>query len=93
MELTLPQVLDDKLNEIGAPKPEGLSQMEAMALANTTLGRVSVPEDVAKGVSFLAGPDSDWVTGQVSHSGLIAATYADSICSQSLLVDGGIAFN
>lgn len=30
----------------------------------TALGRVSVPEDVAKLVSFLAGSDSDFVTGQ-----------------------------
>jgi len=29
-----------------------------------TLGRTSVPEDVAKLVSFLASPDSDYVTGQ-----------------------------
>ncbi|THW88159.1 hypothetical protein D6D15_06167 [Aureobasidium pullulans] len=28
------------------------------------LGRVSVPEDVAKLVSFLAGPDSNYITGQ-----------------------------
>ena len=28
------------------------------------LGRASVPEDVAKTVSFLAGPDSDYMTGQ-----------------------------
>ena len=30
----------------------------------TALGRTSVPEDVAKLVGFLAGPDSDFVTGQ-----------------------------
>lgn len=29
-----------------------------------TLGRASVPEDVAKFVSFLSGPDSDYMTGQ-----------------------------
>lgn len=28
------------------------------------LGRVSVPEDVAKLVAFLASPDSDYITGQ-----------------------------
>lgn len=28
------------------------------------LGRVSVPDDVARMVSYLAGPDSDYVTGQ-----------------------------
>ena len=29
-----------------------------------TLKRLSEPEDVAKAVSFLAGPDSDYITGQ-----------------------------
>ncbi|KAK5052720.1 hypothetical protein LTR84_002586 [Exophiala bonariae] len=69
------KVLEDKLQEVGAPKKEDQSQMEAFALSITTLGRVSVPEDIANAVSFLAGTDSDWVTGQ------------------SLVVDGGIAFN
>ena len=31
-----------------------------------TLKRLSEPEDVAKAVSFLAGPDSDYITGQTS---------------------------
>jgi NAD(P)-dependent dehydrogenase (short-subunit alcohol dehydrogenase family) len=30
----------------------------------TALGRVSVPEDVSKCVSYLASPDSDFMTGQ-----------------------------
>jgi len=29
-----------------------------------TLGRLSEPEDVANGVAFLAGPDSNYITGQ-----------------------------
>jgi meso-butanediol dehydrogenase/(S,S)-butanediol dehydrogenase/diacetyl reductase len=37
--------------------------MTAMA-AGIALGRVSTGEDVAKLVSFLAGPDSDYMTGQ-----------------------------
>lgn len=37
--------------------------MKAMA-QGITLGRVSTGEDVAKFVSFLAGPDSDYMTGQ-----------------------------
>jgi NAD(P)-dependent dehydrogenase (short-subunit alcohol dehydrogenase family) len=60
--------MENKLDEVGAPKKEGQSQIEAFAHAITTLGRVSVPDDVANGVSFLAGSDSDWVTGQVGHS-------------------------
>ena len=37
--------------------------MKAMA-AGIALGRVSTGEDVAKLVSYLAGPDSDYMTGQ-----------------------------
>lgn len=46
------------INEVG----EGES-MKAMA-AGITLGRVSTGQDVAAYVSFLAGPDSDYMTGQ-----------------------------
>lgn len=38
--------------------------MKKMVQERTLLQRVSVPEDVAKFVSFLAGSDSDFVTGQ-----------------------------
>ena len=31
---------------------------------NITLKRLSLPEDVAACVSYLAGPDSDYMTGQ-----------------------------
>ena len=37
--------------------------MKAMA-AGITLGRVSQGSDVAAFVSYLAGPDSDYMTGQ-----------------------------
>ncbi len=30
----------------------------------TLLGRVGIPQDIAKVVRFLAGPESEWVTGQ-----------------------------
>ncbi|MET9565103.1 SDR family oxidoreductase [Streptomyces tauricus] len=46
------------INKVG----EGES-MKAMA-AGITLGRVSTGQDVAAYVSFLAGPDSDYMTGQ-----------------------------
>lgn len=46
------------INEVGKGE-----SMKAMA-AGIALGRVSTGEDVAKLVSFLAGPDSDYVTGQ-----------------------------
>lgn len=37
------------------------------------LGRAQTPEDVAATVSFLAGPDSDYVTGQalITDGGLV----------------------
>ena len=31
----------------------------------TPLGRIEAPEDVAKAVAFLAGPDSDFLTGEI----------------------------
>lgn len=45
---------------------EGLERGEALKKYSGSihLGRVSVPEDVAKLVSYLASPDSDYMTGQ-----------------------------
>jgi len=55
------EMLDEKLGEkLGAQKGETIKQFgETIAL-----GRLSVPDDVAKCVSYLAGPDSDYMTGQ-----------------------------
>jgi meso-butanediol dehydrogenase/(S,S)-butanediol dehydrogenase/diacetyl reductase len=53
--------IDHDLGEINNVE-EGES-MKAMA-AGIALGRVSTGEDVAKLVSYLAGPDSDYMTGQ-----------------------------
>lgn len=51
-------------SDLGAINKVGKGEsMKAMA-AGIALGRVSTGEDVAKLVSFLAGPDSDYVTGQ-----------------------------
>lgn len=33
-------------------------------IAETPLGRIGTPEDIARVVRFLAGPESAWVTGQ-----------------------------
>lgn len=30
-----------------------------------SLGRVGVPQDIGRVVSFLAGPESEWVNGKV----------------------------
>lgn len=43
-------------------KPPGTALKQA--IASISLGRMEEPEDVANFVSFLAGPDSDYVTGQ-----------------------------
>lgn len=65
----------------------------------TTLGRVSEPEDVAKLASFLAGSDSDFVTGKnlLGRSLLVSETLADRCAcrhlGQNMLVDGGICFS
>jgi len=45
----------------GRPKGESIKKYTNDLIA---LGRTSVPEDVAKCVSYLASPDSDYMTGQ-----------------------------
>lgn len=55
-------ILDDGISDITGWKKGGVT--DKLAHEMTALGRVSVPEDVAKLVSFLASSDSDFVTGQ-----------------------------
>ena len=62
------------MTELRGPQADGY--MKSFAESMTTLKRVSVPEDVSNVVSFLSGPDSDWMTGQVGH----AATDISEIC-------------
>lgn len=54
-------LIDEKL-----AKEEGLQRGEALKKYSEAIlmGRVSEPEDVAKLVSYLASPDSDYMTGQ-----------------------------
>ncbi|MCA1223882.1 acetoin reductase [Streptomyces sp. 8L] len=54
-------LIDERLAEA-----EGLDKGAAIRKYSEqiTLGRVEVPEDVAKFVSYLASPDSDYMTGQ-----------------------------
>lgn len=55
-------LIDEELGKAsGAKKGEMLKKHSDDLIA---LGRTSTPEDVAKMVSFLSGPDSDYVTGQ-----------------------------
>jgi NAD(P)-dependent dehydrogenase (short-subunit alcohol dehydrogenase family) len=46
-----------------AAAPE-LAAMVEVYVGETPLGRVGEPDDVARVVRFLAGPESGWVTGQ-----------------------------
>jgi len=57
--------LDERFSQLtGAQKGETFKKF----VDGIALGRVQTPEDVAAFVSYLAGPDSDYMTGQ---SGLI----------------------
>lgn len=53
--------IDDEMGKIDGRKKGETRDKHANL---TALGRVSVPEDVAKCVSYLASPDSDFMTGQ-----------------------------
>lgn len=56
------ELIDEKLGDrSGKQKGETIAKYVNDLIA---LQRVSVPEDVAKLVSFLASKDSDYVTGQ-----------------------------
>jgi len=55
-------LIDEELGKKdGRPKGQTIKKYSEELIA---LGRVSVPEDVGKTVSFLASPDSDYMTGQ-----------------------------
>jgi len=41
------------------------SEFEKHSLALTPLGRIGMPEDIAKVVAFLASDDSGWLTGEI----------------------------
>jgi meso-butanediol dehydrogenase / (S,S)-butanediol dehydrogenase / diacetyl reductase len=54
-------LIDEKMGPyLGNERGETLAQFSKMI----TLGRVQTPDDVASFVSYLAGPDSDYMTGQ-----------------------------
>ena len=43
------------------------SDFEKQAIAQTPLGRIGLPGDIAPAVAFLASSDSAWVTGELLH--------------------------
>jgi 3-oxoacyl-[acyl-carrier protein] reductase len=46
------------------------SDFEKQIIANTPLGRLGQPDDIAKVAEFLASDDSQWLTGErISASG------------------------
>lgn len=54
-------MIDEKMGEkSGAKKGETMEKFGE----RVALGRLSVPGDVAKCVSYLASPDSEYMTGQ-----------------------------
>ena len=55
-------LIDEELGKkTGAKKGDTIKKYSEELIA---LGRTSVPEDVSKCVSYLASPDSDYMTGQ-----------------------------
>jgi NAD(P)-dependent dehydrogenase (short-subunit alcohol dehydrogenase family) len=55
-------LIDEELRKkAGAKKGDTIKKYSEKLIA---LGRTSVPEDVAKTVSFLASPDSNYMTSQ-----------------------------
>ena len=64
----------------------GLFKNEAVMqqfLVEKPLGRTGVPDDIAAGVRYLAGPESSWVTGQsIGIEGgaeMVKAPYLESL--------------
>ena len=41
------------------------SDFEKQMIAQTPLGRIGQPHDIATAVAFLASPDSAWITGEI----------------------------
>jgi 3-oxoacyl-[acyl-carrier protein] reductase len=48
-------------NEIGIVESDFRQQVEAQ----TPLGRIGQPQDIAPAVAFLASPDAGWITGEL----------------------------
>lgn len=58
-------VLPGPVETEGARAIEGIDQMMATLVAQTPLGRVGQPGDIATVVSFLVSPEAGWITGQI----------------------------
>ncbi|KRM93706.1 (S)-acetoin forming diacetyl reductase [Lentilactobacillus senioris] len=62
--IVITPMMEDIAHEVGKNAGESDEWGMQTFAKDITLGRVSKPEDVAAVVSFLAGPDSDYITGQ-----------------------------
>lgn len=56
--------LESAVKELAEANNTSEEEEESNLTGAITLGRASEPEDIAKVISFLAGPDSDYITGQ-----------------------------
>lgn len=56
------ELIDEELGKANGKKRG--ETIDEYVKSLTALGRASIPEDVAKCVSYLASPDSDFTTGQ-----------------------------
>lgn len=61
MNSVLPGLTDTDLLRSANP---GVDIENSPSVAMTALGRIGQPADIASVVAFLAGPDSQWITGQ-----------------------------
>lgn len=57
-------MLQKNLTELAKETGESVESLKKPLAENIAIGKLSQPEDVAATVSFLAGPDSDHITGQ-----------------------------
>ncbi|MCY9807339.1 (S)-acetoin forming diacetyl reductase [Lentilactobacillus senioris] len=62
--IVITPMMEDIAHEVGKNAGESDEWGMQTFAKDITLGRVSKPEDVSAVVAFLAGPDSDYITGQ-----------------------------
>lgn len=56
-------ILTPLVHELQGGSDEAVKGFAAWAAENTPVGRIGVPEDIARVVGFLVGPDADYVNG------------------------------
>ena len=56
-----------KVRKRGNGKQQTNSDFEKQMIAQTPLGRLGQPQDIAPVAAFLASSDSGWITGEILH--------------------------